>query len=973
MAADVIAQLANADTARERLAGLRILKNDVVGHAQKKEQWVQAGVLRPLVAILTDDLGDDGDGPKTKLQALQLLAAFASAGSPFLPPIHAAGALPAILSCLQDPRPQIVLTALRVLRDVTEASASAPSFSPLDPTVLADILFTSTYLESLATILAQPDTTRDVAAQISIVARLITKLCRQEKHQYMLVNYGVLDGLATRLASFAVAEGQVVPRAEVTARIEGLSEFIPSPANPSILLSDVLGAIAAIVTDSAFRACRLLYSPSILAVFPNTDSEWGGFPVRTEPLELAGLRPTKQRDHEPMDFLLPYMPAQLRNQPARSSALSSLGTNGRASTSRPHASLAASATDEAFGSAEEERVESPLVPWLISLVRNRDDKDALMAASVLTSLYKCGFAYKSRESILGLLVIPKLLQLLEHAQPQNQEDLIEADLDIIEQTPAVLDRLVTDSESLQKAASDSNAVKTLCKLLKSTYDMSLPSTTPQFWSPGGGEEQVPLNLTADCRLGETGSPPLLAHHIRLRESTLKALGSLASFKEDYRKAIVDQDVVPYIVESLSATPGRPRRPGTNGDGQGEAPVEGSGSNPKAVMISACYAVRMLSRSVNILRTSLIDHAVAIPIYTLLRNRDLDVQIAATAAICNLVTDFSPMRETLARTSILGVLCGHAKSTSPALRLNALWALKHFVNSATTNLKKACLEELQPGWLVQLICDDQEDEALFSARSGDDRQSSVDDLDEEMEMDDPSRMSSFQPPNACVPTSSHIVRLAEARLAALREAELNPVRKARQDDLAIQEQGLGFIRNLIGSSHSSTTSADSTNDTADMIDFLFSTLGQDRFFNILETKLRVKVLRPFSGRRGATGSETSRVLYPQAKIIEAVVYILVHMAASIPRHRQLVITQTELLRLLAGLFNSNEREVRVALCHLVNNLTWQDDANDAPACSQRAVALKKLGFLTKLESLGHDDELDVRERAKSALWQIKHGY
>lgn len=972
MAADVISQLADAGSPAERLAGLRTLKNDVVGHVQKKEQWVQAGVLRPLVGILDDSRDDGEDGPRARLQALQLLSTFASAGSPFLPPIHAAGALPAILNCLQDRRPQIVLAALRVLRDVAEASTSAPSFAPINPTALADVLFASSCLESLATILAQPDTTRDVAAQISIVARLITRLCREEKHQYALVNYGVLDGLATRLASFAVAEGQVVPRAEVMARSEGLSEFIPSPANPNILLSDILGAMAAIVTDSAFRACRLLYSPSILAVFPNTDSEWGGFPARAEPLELAGLRPTKQRDYEPMDFLLPYMPAQLRNQPTHTPGLTS--SNGRASSSRPHASALGglTATDEAFGSSEEERVESPLIPWLISLVRNRGDKDALMAASVLTSLYKCGFAYKSRESILGLLIIPKLLQLLEHAQAQSQEDLTKADWDVIEQAPAVLARLVTDSEPLQKAASDSNAVKTLCKLLKSTYDTSLPSTTPQFWSPDSEEEQAPLNLAADCQLGEAGLQPLLAYYIRLRESTLKALGSLAAFKEDYRKAIVDQDLIPYVVESLNPTPGRPRRAGANGDGPGEEPVEQPGSNPKSVMIAACYAVRMLSRSVNILRTSLVDHAVAIPIYTLLRHRDLDVQIAATAAVCNLVTDFSPMRETLTRTSILSVLCGHAKSTSPALRLNALWALKHLVHSASTELKRACLEELQPGWLVQLICDDQEDEALFSARAGDDRLSGVDDLDEEMEMDDPSRTASFQPPNARVPTNSRIVRLADVRLAALREAELNPVRKARQDDLAIQEQGLGFIRNLIGSSHSSS-SADSTNDTAEMIDFLFNTLGQDRFFNILETKLKIKVLRPFSGRRGATGSEASRVLYPQAKIIEAVVYILVHMAASIPRHRQLVITQTELLRLLAGLFNSKEREVRVALCHLVNNLTWQDDANDAPACSQRAVALKKLGFLTKLESLGYDDELDVRERAKSALWQIKHGY
>jgi hypothetical protein len=217
----------------------------------------------------------------------------------------------------------------------------------------------------------------------------------------------------------------------------------------------------------------------------------------------------------------------------------------------------------------------------------------------------------------------------------------------------------------------------------------------------------------------------------------------------------------------------------------------------------------------------------------------------------------------------------------------------------------------------------------------------------------------------------ILRLAEAELEALKETEMNPLRKARHDDLAIQEQGLGFIRNLIGGAHPSGN-ADSASDTTEMIDHILNVLGQDRLFTILASKLKPKVLHPFS-RRGPNGSET-RVLPPQTKIIEAVIYILVHIAASIPRHRQLVITQTDLLKQLAKLFNSQDREVRVALCHLVNNLTWQDDMSDASACSQRATELRNLGFLKKLEALGQtDDELDVRERAKSALWQMKHGY
>lgn len=1009
-----ITQLSSPRSAEQLGGALRWLKNDVVGHIQKKEHWVQAGVLRPIVSIIEASSvrvnGKDSrlqypplrlsDDEAAKLEALQLLASFANAGPAFLPPLHAAGALSAVLSisCLQNDRSQIVLAALRVLRGITEAAAFAPAPCPLHPTSLADAIFSNNdHLDSFAMILMHPDSNREISDQVTIVARLISSLCREERHQYALVNHGILDALATRLASFAVAQGQVIPRAEIISRSEGLSDFIPAPAKPGIKLTDVLGAISAIVTDSRFRACRLLYSPSILAVLPNIDSEWGIFSrAPSESLELAGLKPTRQREIEPMDLLLPYMPAQVRGQPAHTATFPPLGSvssrdssslNSRVTSKFNSRGPAWASNDDSFtinSETEEEEAESPLIPWLINLVRSRDGNEALMAASVLTSLFKHGFAYKTRETTLGLLVVPKLLQSLSTAEGMGQSESTSVDSgtasiwDTIERAPAILALLITDSETLQKAAFDSNAVKTMCKLLKGTYDTPPPATQVQPWSPHEQEEKMSLNNSPECQLGDPGQHRLLAHRIKVREGTLKALGALATFKEEYRKAMIEQDVMPYIVESLSFAPGRPKQPNekTNGEakieGHGESSISEFGTNPTSVITAACYAVRMLSRSVNILRTSLIDNVVATPMFSLLRHPNLDVQNAATAAICNLVTDFSPMRDALIDAGVVKVLCDHTRSHSASLRLNALWALKHLVHAASMDLKKACLEELQSGWLVQLICDDTEDEALFSARNRGDKvnSSTLDDMDEDMDVDD--TRCFYRPCSARAAPDCRILQLADTRLLALRENESNDVRKARQDDLAIQEQGLGFIRNLIGGAHSGS-SADSTNDTTEMIDHLFNTLGQDRFFEILATKLRVKVLHPFSGRRGATGSET-RVLYPQAKIIEAVVYILVHMAASIPRHRQLVIAQTDLLKLLANLFNNQDREVRVALCHLINNLTWQDDTNDAPACSQRAIELKRLGFLNKLECLREtDDELDVRERAKTALWQMKSPY
>lgn len=321
-------------------------------------------------------------------------------------------------------------------------------------------------------------------------------------------------------------------------------------------------------------------------------------------------------------------------------------------------------------------------------------------------------------------------------------------------------------------------------------------------------------------------------------------------------------------------------------------------------------------------------------------------------------------------NVMKVLCEHTRSSNASLRLNALWSLKHLVLGATPATKKSCLEELEPGLLVRLICDDTEDRALLSSRAGAESpaDNADDTMDEDMDMQLTEEQKGFVFSASAEEEASGQgrTRQMDDRLSGYRESEVNPVHKAREDDLAIQEQGLNLIRNLIMGE--GDPRQDGPTETTQMIDYLFSELGQDRFLSILEAKLRPKVTGPFS-RRGGGGGE-SRVVYPQPKIVEAVTYILVHMAASAPRHRQLVIAQTNMLKQLGTYFGSKDAEVRVALCHLVSNLTWQDNAVDAPGCQQRAEQLRNLGFLGRVESLREGDgELNVRERAKDALFSM----
>ncbi|OHE91013.1 armadillo repeat protein [Colletotrichum orchidophilum] len=1019
----ILSQLQSARSYTEQTSALRALKNDVVGHAQKKEMWAELGALEPIVKILnasrspakvnSKDARPSSNSPwlseeeTVRLQALQLLASFANGGTAFVEPLLAAGTLPAVLDnvCPTTNAPLLVTTALRVLLNVIEASALSTTNSPIDMQALAEAIFASEHIDSFNSILSSSATVSEQQTQVPLVASIISQLCRDEKHQLAMANQRVIDSLATKLASIAVAEGHVIPYAEVFGRVDRMSDFTPEPAPSSSNLASILEALTVIITDSRFRACTLLCSPAIMAIFPslkfNPSKE-----VRApwNSLEVSGLGYARQQNLSALDYLLPAVPIHQGRIPgSQQSHFPALGMSEARERARSAASKYSSTASvweasrfELFGNETEpeEEQETPLIPWLILLIRSRQSLDRLMAANLLTSLFRSGFGSKYlRETSLCLLVVPVLMDMLEQLQaapPVVKSPLVDADValkwTILERTPAILARMITDSEPLQKAAFDCGAVKCFSKLLKDAYEPIPSSAYAKVWSPQADTAMETESTPPSRALGSEGQPPLLAHRVRMRESALKAIGALAAGKDEYRKAFVEQDVVAHIVQSLSPTPGKPSNPkdrskpnepdGPIRDGSAPDHNSGYGNNPLSVLIAGCHAVRMLSRSVSILRTSLVDYAVAVPLFRFLRHPDVDVQIAATAAICNLVTEVSPMRELLADRGVMKILCEHAHSLNAALRLNALWALKHFVHAVDLDTKKQCLEVLESGWLVRLICDDTEDDALFLARSKMDKQNAVDigdDVDGDVEMDQADSLSkswlgsTMQPQDADGKRSAKL-RQTEAKLAALREAEINPLRKARNDDLAIQEQGLDFIRNLIGAAGSGTHS-DSPSDTTEMINYLFDELGQDRVFDILARKLQAKVLHPTARRSTGSGRE-ARVLYPQAKIIEAVVFILVHMAASIPRHRQLVIAQTDLLKLLANHFNSKDKEVRVALCHLISNLTWQDDDNDARGCAQRAYELKKLGFLTKLEGLEDDSELDVRERAKSAVWQMK---
>ncbi|CAD6449758.1 1efa7c44-e461-4426-b87d-424147c100c9 [Sclerotinia trifoliorum] len=933
------ALIRNARTTTEQIANLRALKNEIVGHAPKKEMAVTMGLVEPVVRISFNKFNSRNQDWKAhdhsyairpleeeemvRLQALQVLGSLAYGGPAFLAPLHYGSALPAILSnlCPISNPPQIVLAALRALSNLAESAMLATSTHPITIKSLAAALFVRPHLASLTRIISQTSSSHIIQNQISLAATLIARICRQESYQQSLATSGVLDALAVRLASFVVAQGLVVPGADIIAHRE---------------------------------------------------AAWNTF--------NTGSLSSRQSQLSAIDYLLPIVP-QYPVKSAQASAFPPLGSsgsreplNGRGKSTST--SIWSEPPPERNGSPQESQAaledpETPLVAYLIFIMRSREGEERLMASYLLTVLFRAGLINKAREPALGLLVVPLLVQMLGEEATQVKSKDISCDHESLRRTPS-------------KATFQSKAMTKLSKLIKLSYEPVPESVNAQHWSPiKPNAEEDYVEQTPSSRLGDPGQSALLVHKIKVRESVLRAIASLIPFKEEHRKSVVDNGIIPYIVESLNPNPQKPstkvnekgdKAEKKNDSSNPEVKQEGYGINPVGVLIAACTATRALARSVCILRTTLIDNGVVAPIFPLLSHQDIEVQIAATAAVCNLLTDVAPMRESFMEHGVLKILCGQAHSANAKLRLNATWALKHFVLGVGNETKRACLEELGSGWLDRLICNDTEDEALLKENNyNQNTASGVDDaMDEDVEMDqfETPTGGSLSAHNNSRPSSSRSKSLqqAEAKLAALREAELNPAKRARKDDLAVQEQGLDFIRNLIssaGSGHSN--SAENT----EMIDYLFSSLGQDRVFEILASKLRPKIInRPSNSTSRGSSTSEAKVIPPQPEIIVAVVYILVHMAASIPQHRQIVIAQTELLKLLVPHFNNPAFEVRVAMCFLIANLTWVDDSNDGPACAQRVHSLKQLGILQKIENLEHDPELDVRERAKVAIWQMK---
>ena len=886
--------------------------------------------------------------------------------------------------------PKLAQTSLRTLNTMLDTYVSPTA--PLSPAVaISSVIYTPDGLRNLREILSREAADRLTQEQIAFAASLIAKSCgrvphtaggeseegtaqQEGMHQKMLVGAGVLDALATRLASFAPDEYR---------KKCGPDARIPPQAPPNARIAPILDAIATIIRGSKLRSIEFLFSPALATLLP-TDELRGGLDGAAASLHLPQPKPSSEIQGAGLivtpSAFPPLSAAAVLTASAQFPPLRASGTSHSMSFPALHqysshlhshhhlteeqridlltAAVAGGDDDsETSGGetplrrrmptttataelAEDERLrtilgthegdsgstdtsidipELEIVNWLISLVRTGDPITRLTAASVLTNLFLVGWVAKRLVSYVALLVIPILVRLLDEKCKDTSGfgntgvGGVDAQKwsrwQVEERAPAVLSRLVIENPEFQKAAIDAGAVKKLAAILKKV------SESPSGIANGfmnGDTPHVPQEPASK-------SNPEYNHRMKVKEGALRCLANLGLFKDEYRKKIVDAGILKTVVGTClkPLTPiASPLPPENNG-------AEG---NPPSVLIAACGCIRALSRSVSILRTSLTDAAVATPMFSLLRHENDDVKNAATAVVCNLVVDFSPMRKPIAEAGALEVLCDHAKGSNGPLRLNALWALKHLMLEGDTVVKRRSLDCLGVEYLMSIISKINPDPASDSISDSD--------SDSDAEMTD----------NTAIPTSTPDL---SQRLPPKFRSVVHRLRKqeriaqgtqSRKEAIALQEQGLEFIRNLICGTEVSS-----------MIDMVLSAIDSDRLFTLYETLLSAP--------------------NQPSKIVNAVVYNIVHIAAGAPHHRQLIIERTDLLRVLLGFWNHRDPHVRSGLAWMVINLTWKEEGSEAEGVQRRIAVLRNLGWAERLQLMQKDTELDVKERVKTAEFQL----
>jgi hypothetical protein len=759
--------------------------------------------------------------------------------------------------------------------------------------------------------------------------------------------------------------------------------LLPSPNASEI--PHILSAISSLVSGSTYRAHRFVLSERVKDLFLNFSPGEGDLrymmgPKYGMPNADGGLLPPL---HMPSNKSVSYGTGSSAFPPGATNRHNSVGETGLPHGDVDHANAVCS--------------------WLLFFARSLRGSQRIEALRLLALVneavevdtgafprHEFGQKARERERQLNLLAVPLAVRLVQDGSESKEAESLQQpdELALVRESSCeVLALLISCNRNLQTASVDAGAIKFVCPILKRSFD-NVPLAKPMWHGRRAIIDEGEMSAT--CQLGNKGLPMEVLHAMRCRQGALEALAAIAHREEIHRKAFIEAGVISCIIDSLKPFPQDLQASIVANKGQ----LSVKDGNTTSVVLAACRAAKSMSRSVSMLRTSLIDAGIAKPIFELLRHPNVKVQIAATNVVSNLLIDFSPMKEDLVALGVVQILCDHARRSSPPLRLSSLWALKHLILKAPKDLRISTLEELGTGWLISAISGEHRDTGLFSNGGGvsvglssfnaageqvdllipssmdvdEPTRPSLDDDIEEDDDDDGEIMydefsnthyQASQVRSTLAPTSAFNTK---KHLYTVRELEENPALQARRDDVAVQEQALDILRNLFHG-----------DECAEMVEHVFRELGHQKIFDLLTAKLAPLPAsqRQQSTTTSNTGTTTiGRNIYNPTELILSTVHVITHIANGAPHHKQLLIAQRSLLQAWLPHFNHAEAKVRVTCTWAVNSLTWIEDESDRTGARLRAQELRAVGIEAAVRGLAQDPDLDTKERVRTALRQME---
>ncbi|CAL0335031.1 unnamed protein product [Lupinus luteus] len=164
------------------------------------------------------------------------------------------------------------------------------------------------------------------------------------------------------------------------------------------------------------------------------------------------------------------------------------------------------------------------------------------------------------------------------------------------------------------------------------------------------------------------------------EGVFLALADLCSKLECCRSSFLSLQVLNIVVEALT-------------------------HNDASVRTAACICLRSVSRSIkNLSAGCFMNERIVFPLVRLLSDLSTSVQVAALAAISNIVVDFMPLKSTFMHCGGVKELVRLSKAMDSSLRLNAVRALRNMLFLTDKMCKEVLFVELTASSMASLICD-----------------------------------------------------------------------------------------------------------------------------------------------------------------------------------------------------------------------------------------------------------------------------